>query len=124
MGCMKAVFDSNILIDYLRGIEAAKKEITLYDHPCISMISWMEVLIGSSNDREEKVIRTFLERFHLLEVTKQVSELAVTIRKQNKIRLPDAIIWATAKHHQALLITRNIKDFPDNSPEIRVPYSV
>jgi predicted nucleic acid-binding protein len=37
-------------------------------------------------------------------------------------RLPDAIIWATARRKNTLLITRNTKDFPAGEPDIRVPY--
>ena len=32
---MKAVFDTNILIDFLNGVEAAAKEIALYDDRAI-----------------------------------------------------------------------------------------
>ncbi len=37
-------------------------------------------------------------------------------------RLPDAIIWATAREASALLVTRNTKDFPADVPGVRVPY--
>ena len=53
---MKAVFDTNILIDYLNGIQQAKKEIDLYSHRLISSITWMEVLIGA-NEENEPIIR-------------------------------------------------------------------
>jgi predicted nucleic acid-binding protein len=39
-----------------------------------------------------------------------------------KVRLPDAIIWATALHESALLVTRDTKDFPSAEPGIRIPY--
>src|SRR5262245_646148 len=37
-------------------------------------------------------------------------------------QLPDAIIWATARRKNTLLVTRNIKDFPESEPDIRLPY--
>jgi predicted nucleic acid-binding protein len=40
---MKAVLDTNILIDYLSGYKEAEKENSLYKEPAISIISWMEV---------------------------------------------------------------------------------
>ena len=40
---LKALFDTNILVDYLSGIAAAKDEISLYDDKAISIITWMEV---------------------------------------------------------------------------------
>jgi hypothetical protein len=41
-----------------------------------------------------------------------------------RVRVPDAIIWATARTRQALLITRNKKDFPSEDPAVRIPYSL
>jgi predicted nucleic acid-binding protein len=38
------------------------------------------------------------------------------------MRLPDAIILATARAESALLVTRNTKDFPRDDPASRVPY--
>ncbi len=120
---MKALFDTNILIDYLNGIKAARDEIERYDTIMISTISWMEVMVGAK-DGESNTIRTFLARFIQIPVNSAVAEQAVSIRRQTKIRLPDAIIWASAKSENALLISRNSKDFPPNLPDIRLPYTV
>ncbi len=54
----------------------------------------------------------------------EVAELAVAIRRDSKIRLPDAIIWASAKSEDALLVSRNSKDFPPEAPDVRMPYLV
>jgi len=45
-------------------------------------------------------------------------------QKEQKIRLPDAIIWATAQNNSLLLISRNTKDFPGDDSGIRVPYEI
>lgn len=39
-----ALFDTNILIDYLRGIPEARSELHLYEYRAISIITWMEVM--------------------------------------------------------------------------------
>lgn len=54
---MKAVLDTNILVDYLVGKEQARKELELYDEAFISVITWMEILAGVDNAREETPIR-------------------------------------------------------------------
>ena len=46
---MKAVFDTNILIDYLNGIEAARTELNQYSIRQISVISFIEVLVGAKS---------------------------------------------------------------------------
>lgn len=119
---MKAVFDSDILIDYLIGLEKAKYELSLYSEKCISIISWMEVMIGTENHEEENKCRAFLGHFHLLDLHPEIAERTVNIRKKNRLKLPDAIIWATAQQEKCLLVTRNTKDFRKDDPSIRIPY--
>ena len=120
---MKALLDTNILIDYLNGIEAAQEEIRRYEAPLISTITWMEVMVGVYED-EQQTVRSFLSRFSQIDIDSKVAEIAVSIRRERKIRLPDAIIWASAKSENALLVSRNTKDFPANSPEVRMPYEL
>lgn len=121
---VKALIDSDVLIDYLQGVLTAKKEIARYSHACISVISWAEVMVGASNEKEETVCRSFLDRFNILDVTLEIAEKAFVIKRKNKIKLPDALIWATAQQEDCLLVTRNTKDFPKSDPSVRFPYKV
>ena len=120
---MKALLDTNILIDYLNGVVDARDELDRYEAPLISTITWMEVMVGVAGD-DEANIRLFLSRFTQVEIDAEVAEVAVAIRREQKIRLPDAIIWASAKRENALLVTRNTKDFPADFPGVRVPYQL
>lgn len=120
---MKALLDTNILIDFLNGVETAREEIGRYDKPMISPITWMEVMVGTT-DAERETVRSFLSRFHQVEIDAGVAEIAVRIRRSQKMRLPDAIIWASAQKENALLISRNTKDFPVDAPGVRIPYSL
>jgi len=119
---MKAVFDTNILIDYLNGVNLAKAELSKYNTKIISIITWMEVLVGVANRDEEKIIKDFLFQFQLSYLDREVSEIAIDLKRKNKIKLPDAIIWATAIKENAFLITRNTKDFSATEKSIIVPY--
>lgn len=119
---MKAVFDTNILIDYLAGHEGAEEEFARYSHRLVSSITWMEVLAGARNEEEEDVIDLFLRDFRVIEVSRPIARAAAEIRRTKRVRLPDAVIWATAHHEHALLVTRNTKDFPKKDPGVRVPY--
>ncbi|CAM2198002.1 Ribonuclease VapC [Paraburkholderia kururiensis] len=120
---VKALFDTNVLIDYLGGISAAKKELERYEYRAISTITWMEVLAGASAG-EEEAIRAWLGAFDVIAVDNAIADRAVEIRRTRRVRLPDAIIWATAQVHSLLLVSRNTKDFPADEPGIRVPYKV
>lgn len=119
---MKALFDTNILIDYLNGASAARDEIARYEQPLISLITWMEVLAGTGADDESEV-RAFLRRFGCIGIDGAVAERTVVLRHNRRIKLPDAIIMATALNESALLNTRNTKDFSVDEPGIRVPYA-
>lgn len=121
---MKALFDTNILVDYLNGIVQARDELKRYNSRLISLITWMEVLIGCRSADEEPPVRRFLESFDLLPIGANIAERAIALRRNSRIRLPDAIIWATAQHHGALLVTRNTKDFSANLPGVRLPYQL
>lgn len=119
---MKAVFDTNILVDYLNGLPQAAEELNRYNQRLICQITWMEVMAGCRDDQEEQLVRGFLATFDVVPIDAQVAETAVILRRANRLRLPDAIILATAECSHALLVTRDTKDFPSDTPGIRVPY--
>ena len=121
---MKGVFDTNILIDYLNGHAPAAAEISRHNDKIISRITWMEVLVGVE-PHEEPTVRTFLSTFKIAELTPAISEEAVRIRKtKSKIKLPDAIIYATAKFEACNLLTRNTRDFDPAAPDVVAPYTI
>jgi len=118
---VKALFDTNILIDYLRGAPEARDEFERYGDHAISVISWIEILVGAAPGADAGT-RDFLARFEVIALDAAVAEEAAAIRRERRIRLPDAIIWASARRHGRLLVTRNIKDFPPADPGVREPY--
>jgi predicted nucleic acid-binding protein len=119
---MNALFDTNILIDYLNGVDDARAELARHRTRLISIITWMEVLTGAHNVEEADVIHMFLRDFRVVEITRLIAREAVDIRRAQRCRLPDAIIWASARAESALLVTRNTKDFPSSDPGVRIPY--
>jgi len=121
---LRVLFDSNILIDYLNGVSQARETLARHAAPAISLVTWMEVLVGANDDREEQIIRGFLAQFDLLPITREIAETAVKKRREYRLRLPDALIWATAETHAMVLVTRNTRDFPCNLPGIHVPYEL
>lgn len=120
---VKALFDTNVLIDFLGGIPAAKREIEKYDDAAISIVTWMEVMVGAPKDAEEST-RAFLSNFAIVPLDTSVAERAVKLRQGHRIKLPDAIIWASAQAEGRLFITRNTKDFHSGDPGVRMPYRI
>ena len=120
---MIAVFDTNIVIDALNGVSEADVEYSRYERVLISRVTWMEVLIGADGDDAE--LRDFLEtHFEIISLDLAIAETAIQLRREHRIRLPDAIIWATARVNEAVLVTRNTKDFNPEWDGIHLPYTL
>jgi predicted nucleic acid-binding protein len=118
---VKALFDTNVLIDFLNASPSAKGELDRYTDRSISIVTWMEVMVGAKGDLETPT-RAFLNGFRRIPIDDDIAERAVAVRRTHRMKLPDAIIWASAQQHAMLLVTRNTKDYPDDDPGIRVPY--
>lgn len=108
--------DSNVLIDFLMNRlpkEGAELMIELLNTKqlAVSVISKIEVLGYNGDPDDLKQFRVLLSRLTLLPLDDAVTERTITLRKTFKIKLPDAIIAATALHHNQILLTRNLKDF-------------
>lgn len=120
---VKALFDTNILVDYLNAVPEARTELQRYTEKAVSIITWMEVLVGADQDLEGAT-HGFLSGFDLVDVDERIAERAVGLRRDHRIKLPDAIIWATAQVHGMLLVTRNTRNFSADDPGIRAPYKL
>ncbi len=118
-----ALFDTNILIDFTHGVPGARKEFLRYTSPAISIITWIEILAGVRPNQEAET-RGFLTSLQIIPITSEIAERAVAIRRRSRIKLPDAVILATAEVEDLLLVTRNTKNFKEGNPRIRVPYKI
>ncbi len=118
-----ALFDTNILIDHLKGIAPATQELAQYSDGAVSIITWIEVLVGATAANEAGV-RALLQRSQIIGIEPDIAEEAARIRRFHRVRLPDAVIWASARCTGRLLVTRNTKDFPAGDPGVRHPYVV
>lgn len=118
-----ALFDTNILIDFLNSVPAARTELSRYGEKAISIMTWIEVLVGAA-PAVEPATRIYLQSFRVLPIDYTIAEETVLLRRTHRLKLPDAIIWASARAHSMLLVTRNTKDFPQGDPGIRMPYRI
>lgn len=119
----EAFFDTNILIDWLNALDAARAELKLYERRRISRIVWTEVLAGEPGDTRASVER-LIAPFEIVEVDPAIAARAVEVRYRTRMKLMDAFIYATSQLHDTVLVTRNTKDFPATMPGIRVPYEL
>ena len=99
------LLDTDVFIDHLRGaaaIEAARHRIHY------SVITRAELFAGST---ATALAAQVLGPFRELPVDRQVAERAGRVKRDHGLRLPDALIAATALEHGLQLSTRNRRDF-------------
>jgi predicted nucleic acid-binding protein len=121
---MKALFDTNILIDALNGHTIARQEIRAYADGAIATITMIEVMAGT-HARNEDAARALLQGFKAIDLDTDIADYAVVLRAERGLTLTDAIIVATAQATGRTLITRDKKlenEFDD--PPVVVPYQV
>ncbi len=126
---MKYLFDTNIILYYLNGQLPQKvyEYITklLSQSFFISTITKIELLGWHKIDEtEEFKIREFLKFATIIYVNDEVEDLAIKYRRLKSIKLPDAIIAATASVYNLTLITRNKKDFKNLPINILNPFEI
>lgn len=118
-----ALFDSNILIDSLKNFAVARDELKRFEYRWISRISWIEVLAGTSAADRDIAIG-FMRNFEIIELEEDIARRAASLRRDRRLKLPDAIIWASAQQYSLLFVTRNSKDFSADDPDVRIPYTI
>ncbi len=117
--------DSVIMIDHFNGIPAATAYLlSMQGKLAISVITRAEVLTGFQH-RERQLAQRLLDRFPLLIIDRAIADLAATLRRQNRWKMPDALQAALSKHHKLKLATRDTGDFPPKRYRfVTVPYTL
>ena len=97
--------DTDIFIDHLRGAAELKPRNHRLHY---SVITRAELFAGTS---ATDTIVTLLSPFREIPVDRAIAERAGRIRLESGVRLPDALIAATAVEHKLSIATRNRADF-------------
>jgi toxin FitB len=97
--------DTDVFIDHLRGAAELKAGRHRLHY---SVITRAELFAGATGtDLASRVLAAFRE----VPVDRAIAERAGRIRRETGVRLPDALIAATALERNLGLATRNTKDF-------------
>ncbi len=99
------LIDTDVFIDHLRGATELKPSKHRLHY---SVVTRAELFAGNT---ATSLSAQLLAPFRELPVDRDVAERAGRLVREFKIRLPDALIAASAIEHGLQLITRNIKDF-------------
>ncbi|TAE52432.1 MAG: type II toxin-antitoxin system VapC family toxin [Bacteroidetes bacterium] len=110
------LLDTNTVIYYLHGRLPEKSAAILDEYINVeinlSIISKIELLCWNTDSISDyRVLETFIDESVIWELGANVVNETIEIRKKHRLKLPDAIIAATARVHEFILITRNTSDF-------------
>lgn len=109
------LIDTNVISDYFSnsfstdGMQFVDSVIDSI--PNLSIITQIELLCWKTENTIEKDIENFINDSLIFNINAEVINHCVHLRKNKKVKTPDAIIAATALTHNCTLITNNEKDF-------------
>lgn len=108
--------DTDILIDYLRGISDARRflfDTAVGAEMSISAVSVVELYAGKEtrNAEKSKTLEDFLSAFRILPLTAEIAEKAGVLRRDYQKPFVDMIIAASAMAYGLQIVTRNTKHF-------------
>jgi predicted nucleic acid-binding protein len=120
------LFDTDVIIDYLRGNEQGIFFFESYEHDFhTSAITIAELYSGVKGEKERQELEYFMSLFTVYPVTGKIAIEAGILQnrffKSHGMGLADAMIAATAKEHGSTVISLNQKHFSmlDN---LLIPY--
>jgi predicted nucleic acid-binding protein len=109
------LIDSNTVIDYLSGKLPDNGRLFLdqliNNIPNISVITKIEVLGYKTTPEASQLLNDFVDDSAVYSLSDEIVKKTIEIRKEYKIKIPDAIIAATAMTNGLVLVSRNTKDF-------------
>ena len=115
MNAERFVVDTNIVI--LRANDRLAELLPRGEILC-SVITEIELLsFPELTSAEEALIRAALSKVAIYGIDQDIKEEAIRLRRQSRLKLPDAIIAATAICHDAVLVTNDVE--LHNTPGLR-----
>jgi predicted nucleic acid-binding protein len=113
--------DTNILVGFFKGDPGVKAALERFDSLKIPAMAYAEFLVGlpypHQREASDKVIEAVFEIVHS---SKEICHEAAELRRLSRLKIADAMIYATAKAGGGVLITRD-KDFDQNSADVHFP---
>ena len=112
------IVDTDILIDYTRGVSDALEclnNIKKNDALAISVVTQMELLVGAQNKVEQSKLDQFFRQFQIVKIDAAISDKSVELLRQYRLShgllIPDSLIAATALALGVPLISKNQRDY-------------
>ena len=114
--------DTNILIAFFGGEIAVKNALERFAGLKLPAAAYVEFMTGLKTAQEEAVFDEVIHSlFDIVQTDMKICREATALRRKMRLKLPDALIYATARAGGGVLITRNTKDFDPQAKDIEIP---
>lgn len=101
----RIVVDTSLIINLFNGIEEVQELIT-DRNLFVSIISEIEVLsFPNITTKDSELLKSFLSECYIVDIEPAIKEITIDIRSRFKVKLPDAVIAATAIYFDLPLFT-------------------
>lgn len=131
-----ALIDTNILIDAVKGIPETRTELLHYTDIAISNITYIEFVVGLRTQLHLNRITpaqyaaelALVSNLQIIHIDQRITDAAIDIRSLSilgsgrSVKLPDALILATANVSNRYMVTRDPGGF--TGPNVRIPYQL
>ncbi len=123
------LIDTDILIDVGRNVKNAVAFLQQQQSQAglaISTVTQMELIVGCQNKPELRALEQFLQRFQIIKLNEQISDMAVEILRRYRLShgllIADALIAATSLSLHQPMATKNRRDYQFINDLQLIPY--
>jgi len=119
---MTAVFDTALVIDYLRGVKRALEAFGQFPDRAITVGTWVEVM-SEAPSRLEPQTREFLRGFERLAINEAIADRALALVQQHdRLSIQQALAWGTAQINNSVYVTIDFPRLTAPDATVYIPY--
>jgi hypothetical protein len=119
---MTAVFDTALVIDYLRGVKRAQEAFAQFPDRAVTVSTWVEVMKEAPPQLELQT-REFLRSFERLAINEAIADRALAlIQEHEQLDIRHAIPWATAQINSSIYVSIDFPRLAAPDATVHVPY--
>jgi len=103
--------DTNILIGFFKGDPAVRRALERFDSLRIPALAYAEFMVGLPYESQRAAVDEAIDAlFDIVHTDRALCQQAAVLRRTMRLKIPDAMIYATARAGGGVLITAD-RDF-------------
>lgn len=113
--------DTNILIGYFAGHAGIMPVLERFEALKVPALAYAEFMVGLKDaPQRQAAIKIIDTLFEIVHTNTTICQKAAELRRETRLKMPDALIYATAHTSGGTLITRD-RNFAIGADDIYIP---